>query len=169
VKSVCAVAVTVAFLILAGCNTAENSRNPREMLALAGVASLREAFNQGACKIIFDDADEVFRISQPETDWLELCGRLHKSLGWWRSFQARLDHTNAVPLRVVVYGEAEFAKGRYHLWTVWHFDWGRAQLFSMALQGTREQIVIPPPAIRMPRKLMDPPPITANFFPLSPG
>ncbi len=56
-----------------------------------------------------------------------------------------------------IYGEAEFAKGRYRLETVWHFDRGRAELFSLVLWGGGEQIQVPPPVIRMPRRLMDPP------------
>jgi hypothetical protein len=148
--------------MLDGCNGAPKTSNPREKLALAGVARLREAFNQGACRRIFDDADEVFRISQPETEWLELCERMHKSLGWWRSLQAHLDHTPGVPLRVVVYGDAEFAKGRYHLETVWHFDRGRAELFSLILYGNGEQIQIPRSPLPTPRRLMDPPPVSGH-------
>jgi hypothetical protein len=92
VKTVFSVIVTgFALLILAGCNRTANTSNPREKLALAGAANLREAFNRGAGRQIFDDADEVFRISQRETDWLDVCGRMHKSLGWWKSFEARLD------------------------------------------------------------------------------
>ena len=141
-----------------GCdkNTAD-FRNPKEKLALAGAASLREAFNRGACRKIADESDEVFRASN--ADWIEVCGQMRKKLGWWRSFRAQLDHTDGVPtMRVVVYGEAEFAKGRYHLETVWHFDRGRAELFSLGLWGGGEQIQIPAP-LRAPRRLlMDPPP-----------
>lgn len=146
----------------------DNSSKPLELMALAGAASLREAFNQGACQRIFDDADEVFRISQIQTEWLELCERMCKNLGLWRSFDAQWGHAHCVPLRVVIYGEAEFAKGRYHVETVWHFDKGRAELFWMVLECDSEQIQIPPPPV-FRKRLMDPPPITANFFQLSPG
>jgi hypothetical protein len=140
-----------------GCDkSAVNPRNPREELALAGAASLRAAFNRGACWQIFDEADDVFRASQ--ADWLDVCEQLRKKLGWWRSFHAQLDRRDGVPInRVVVYGEADFAKGRYHLETVWHFDRGRVELFSLGLWGGSEQIQIPAP--RAPRRLlMDPPP-----------
>ena len=159
-----------AFLMLAGCSSTLNTSNPREKLALEAVASLREAFNGGACQHIFDEADEVFRISQPETEWLEICERMHRNLGWWRSFQPQLDRTPSIPLRVVVYGQAEFAKGRYRMETVWHFDRGRAELFSLVLQGNGEQIQVPKsPVLRTPRKLMDPPQTTATSFQSSPG
>ena len=141
--------------MLAGCNRTDYASNPREKLALAGAAGLREAFNRGACRQIFDDADEVFRVSQ--TDWLDVCERMLKRLGWWRSFHTQLRRTDGVPIRVVVYGEAEFAKGRYQVETVWHFDRGRAELFSLILQGGGEQIQIPPLRFGVPRRLMDPP------------
>jgi len=141
-----------------GCGKgAADLRNPREKLALAGASSLREAFNRGACRQISDEADEVFRASK--ADWIEVCEQLRKKAGWWRSFRAQLDHTDAVPImRVVVYGEAEFSKARYHLETVWHFDGGRAELFSLGLRGSGEQIQIPAPLHAPRRLLMDPPP-----------
>jgi hypothetical protein len=141
-----------------GCDkSAVNFRNPREKLALAAAASLHEAFNRGACRQIFDQADEVFRVSQ--TDWIEVCGQMRKKLGWWWSFHARLDHTDVAPIiKVVVYGSAEFSNGRYRLETAWHFDKGRAELFSLGLRGGGEQIQIPAP-LRAPQRLfMDPPP-----------
>lgn len=141
-----------------GCdrNTAD-FRNPREKLALAGADSVREAFNLGECRKISDDADEVFRASR--ADWIQVCEQMRKRLGWWRSYRAQLGHTDGVPImRVVVYGEAEFSKGRYHVETVWHFGRGRAELFSFGLWGGGEQIHIPAP-LRAPRRLLlDPPP-----------
>ncbi len=150
-----AVVIGIVCLMLAGCNRRDYGTNPREKLALSGAAGLREAFNRGACRQIFDDADEVFRVS--EADWLDVCERMRKRLGWWRSFHVQLRRTNGVPLRVVVYGDAEFAKGRYQVETVWHFDRGRAELFSLTLHGGGEQIQIPPLRFGVPRRLMDPP------------
>jgi hypothetical protein len=143
--------------MLAGCNSTSRASNPREELALAGASSLRDAFNRGACRQIFDEADEVFRASQ--TDWLDVCEQMRKKLGLWRSFHTRWNHTDVVPIfRVVVYGEAEFSKGRYQLETVWHFDSGRAELFSLGLSGGGEQMQIPAPRRGPGRLLMDPPP-----------
>jgi len=156
VRSVCPVVVIgVVWLMLAGCNLRDYGTDPREKLALAGAAGLREAFNRGGCREILDDADEVFRVSQ--TDWLDLCEQMLKRLGWWRSFDVQLRRANGVPLRVVVYGDAEFAKGRYQVETVWHFEKGRAELFSLILRGGGEQIQIPPLRFGVPRRLMDPP------------
>jgi len=156
VKSVCPVVVIgIVCLMLAGCNRTDYASNPREKLALAGAAGLREAFNRGACRQILDDADEVFRVSQ--TDWLDACERMRKRLGRWRLFDAQLRPTDGVPIRVVVYGDAEFVKGRYQVETVWHFDRGRAELFSLILQGGGEQIQIPALRFGVPRRLMDPP------------
>ena len=155
-RSVCPVVVIgVVWLMLAGCNPRDYGTNPREKLALAGAASLREAFNRGVCREILDDAHEVFRIS--ETDWLDVCERMRNRLGWWRSFHTQLRRANGVPLRVVVYGDAEFAKARYQVETVWHFDKGRAELFSLILRGGGEQIQIPALRFGVPRRLMDPP------------
>ena len=145
----------MVWLMLAGCNLRDYGTNPREKLALAGAAGLREAFNRGGCREILDDADEVFRVSQ--TDWLDLCEQMLKRLRWRRSFDVQLRRANGVPLRVVVYGDAEFAKGRYQVETVWHFDRGRAELFSLILRGGGEQIQIPPLRFGVPRRLMDPP------------
>lgn len=100
-RGVCPAIVTdFGILILAGCHRTANNRNPREKLALAGLDNLRQALNQAACQKIFDEADAVFGASQ--TDWLEACERMRRSLGWWKSFDAQLDHTDGVPLRVVV-------------------------------------------------------------------
>jgi hypothetical protein len=134
-------------VLLAGCSVTAEQRalvletagKPREALALDGVSRLRDAFNRGACQSIFDEADRVFRLRQSQEAWLSECGRLREKLGSWRSFRAHLGHGPGVPLSVVVYGEAEFAKGRWRastqVETVWHFDEGRAELFSLFLDG----------------------------------
>ena len=137
----------VLSMLLVGCSghakqralVLETAGKPREALALAGVSRLREAFNRGACQSIFDEADLVFRLRQSQKAWLSECERLRRNLGSWRSFQAHLAHGPGVPLSVVVYGQAEFARGRWRartrLETVWHFDRGRAELFSLFLDG----------------------------------
>src|SRR4029077_14155893 len=137
-----AVVIGIVCLMLAGCNHTDYGSNPREKLALSAASGLLEAFNRGACRQIFDDADEVFRVS--ETDWLDVCERMRKGLGWCKSFHVQLRRTDGVPLRVVGYGEAECARGRDEVETVWHFDRGRADLFSLILRGGGEQIPIPP-------------------------
>jgi len=161
-------ATFVAFLsvLLAGCSgiakqqasVMETAGKPREALALAGVSRLRDAFNRGACQSIFDEADLVFRLGQSQQAWLSECERLRKKLGLWRSFQAHVTHGPGVPLSVAVYGEAEFADGRWRTRTqigmVWHFDRGRAELFSLFLDGE----AIPTWAPSRPRdRYMDPP------------
>jgi hypothetical protein len=152
-------------VLLAGCSVTAEQRalildtagEPREALALDGVSRLREAFNRGACQSIFDEADLVFRLRQSQQAWLSECERLREKLGSWRSFQAHLAHGPGVPLSVVVYGEAEFAKRatQTRLETVWHFDRGRAELFSLFLDGD----AIPMRSPSRPRdRYMDPPP-----------
>ncbi|HET9319165.1 MAG TPA: hypothetical protein VFO27_05305 [Bryobacteraceae bacterium] len=117
----------------------ETAGKPREALALDGVSRLREAFNRGGCQSIFDEADLVFRLRQSQQAWLSECERLREKLGSWRSFQAHLARGPGVPLSVVAYGEAEFAKSRWRahmrLETVWYFDRGRAELFSLLLDS----------------------------------
>jgi len=162
-------ATFVAFLpvLLVGCRgiarqqalVLETAGKPREALALAGVNRLRAAFNGCACRSIFDEADLVFRLGQSQQAWLSECERLHKKLGLWRSFQAHVTHGPGVPLSVAVHGEAEFADGRWRTRTqmgmVWHFDRGRAELFSLVLAGE----AIPTWAPSRPRdRYMDPPP-----------
>ena len=135
----------------------ESAGKPREALALEGVSRLRDAFNLGACQSIFDEADLTFRLLQSQQAWLSDCERLHNELGSWRRFQTHLRHGPGIPLSVVVYGEAEFAgrrlRERTHVETVWHFDRGRAELFSLYLNG--EAI----PRLLQPReRYLDPPP-----------
>lgn len=64
---------------------------------------------------------------------------MRRKLSWWLGFQVHLEHGFGVPLSIVVYGEAEFATGRWHtrgyLETAWHFDHGRAELFSLSWNG----------------------------------
>jgi hypothetical protein len=66
-----------ALLMLVECGHTDYADNPRKMLALAGAANLREAFNRGECRKIFDEADEAFRISQ--TDWAKVDGSPSKA------------------------------------------------------------------------------------------
>jgi hypothetical protein len=149
-------------LFLPGCSSIARQSAPmldsagktREASALDGVKRLREAFNQGACQSIFSEADPVFRLRQSPQDWLNECQRMRRELGRWQSFQAKLQHSPGIPLRVVVYGEGRFSRGRRHLETVWHFDRGRAELFSLYLDGTR----VPPSPFRPRDRYMDPPP-----------
>jgi hypothetical protein len=102
---------------------------------LNGIARLRDAFNRGACQSIFDDADPVFRLIRSRQAWLDECERLRDRLGLWVIFRTNVTHSTGVPLSVTVYGEAEFATGRWrtraNVVTVWHFDRGRAELFSL--------------------------------------
>jgi hypothetical protein len=108
-------------VLLAGCGgnakqralVLEGAGKPREALALAGVSRLRDAFNRGACQSIWDEADLVFRIREPQQAWLSECERMRKKLGAWQSFQAHSKHGPGVPLSVVVYGEGEFAKAAH--------------------------------------------------------
>jgi hypothetical protein len=86
---------------------------PREALVLNGVGRLRDAFNQGACQSIFDDADPVFRLIRSRQAWLEECKRLRERLGLWIIFRTKVTHNPGVPLSIVVYGEGEFAIGRW--------------------------------------------------------
>jgi hypothetical protein len=84
---------------------------------------------------------------------------MRQRLGSWQGFQAHVAHGPGVPLSVAVYGEAEFANGRWRtrakVETVWHFDRGRAELFSLFLNGE----TIPMRAPSRPRdRYMDPPP-----------
>ena len=160
-------AIASLSLLLAGCSgiakqralVLETAGKPREALALADVSRLRGAFNRGACQSIFDKADQVFRLRQSQHAWLSECERLRKKMGSWQSFRARVEHGPGVPLSVVVFGEAEFANGRWRtrtqVETVWHFDHGRAELFSLFWNGE----TIPMRAPSRPRdRYMDPPP-----------
>jgi hypothetical protein len=130
-------------VLLAGCSgnatqralMLETAGKPREALALDGVSRLREAFNRGACRSIFDEADRVFRLSRPRQAWLNECERMRKRLGLWLIFRTDVEHSPGIPLSVVVRGEAEFVvsqwRTRANVVTVWHFDRGRAELFSL--------------------------------------
>src|SRR6516162_1933996 len=113
----------------------ETAGKPREALVLNGIARLRDAFNRGACQSIFDDADPVFRLIRSRQAWLDECERPRERLGLWVIFRTNVTHSTGVPLSVTVYGEAEFATGRWrtraNVVTVWHFDRGRAELFSL--------------------------------------
>jgi hypothetical protein len=86
---------------------------------------------------------------------------MRKKLGYWRSFQVHLEHGPGMPLSVVVYGEAEFARGGWrahtHLQTVWHFDRGRAELFSL-FWNIDEAIPRPSWPLDPRKRYLDPPP-----------
>lgn len=156
-------------VLLTGCRAVANQQavvietagKPREALVLNGVGRLRDAFNQGACQSIFDEADPVFRLTWPRQAWLEECKRLRERLGLWTSFQTNVTHSPGVPISLAAYGEGEFAIGRWrtraNVFTVWHFDRGRAELFSLFLDAG--------PARRLgswpsdsPKRYLDPPP-----------
>src|SRR5690242_10026766 len=134
-------------VLLAGCGgtagqralVLERAGGPREAMAREGIKRLREAFNRGACQSIFDEADLSFRLRQSRQAWLDKCADLRRKLGMWRSFEAHVAQSRGVPLSIVLDGEAEFAGGRASVHekvqTVWHFDHGRAELFSMHLNG----------------------------------
>ena len=141
----------------------EGASKPREVLAWAAVSRLRDAFNRGACQSIWDEADPVFRIREPQQAWLSECERMRNKLGAWQSFQGHSKHSPGVPLSVVVYGEGEFARSHAHthLETVWHFDRGRAELFSMNLNGE----AIPPASPFQPGKRYLDPPLKRNREP----
>jgi hypothetical protein len=138
-----AVAIWCISAFFTGCGSATRQRasifdsagNSREALALTGVNRLREAYNRGDCKSIFDEADLVFQLRESQQAWLTECEEMRRKLGYWPGFPARLEHGPGVPLSIVVYGEATFASGSWRtpvcLATVWHFDHGRAELFSL--------------------------------------
>jgi hypothetical protein len=113
----------------------EAAGKPREALVFNRVTRLRDSFNRGACQSIFDDADPVFRLTRSREAWLEECERLRDRLGSWVIFRTNVIHGPGVPLSVAVHSEAEFAIGRWrtraNVVTVWHFDRGRAELFSL--------------------------------------
>ena len=94
-----------------GASVLECAGKPREALVLNGVSRLRNAFNRGDCQSIFDEAELVFRLSRSQQAWLDECERMRKKLGSWRNFQKYLEYGPGVPLSVMVYGEAEFARG----------------------------------------------------------
>jgi len=151
-------------VLLAGCGgnatqralVLEGAGKPREALALVAVSRLRDAFNRGACQSIWDEAAPVFRIREPQQAWLNGCERMRQKLGAWQSYQAHSKHSPGIPLSVVVFGEAEFARGRAHthLETVWHFDRGRAELFSLDLNG---EAIPPSSPFQHGKRYLDPP------------
>ena len=140
----------------------ETAGKPREALALNGASRLREAFNRGACQSIFDEADPVFRLSHPRQAWLDECERMRRRLGLWLIFRTNVEHGPGVPLSVVVRGEGEFVvsqwRTRANVVTVWHFDRGRAELFSLFWDAGPARPMGSWPSD--PRKLhLDPPPM----------
>lgn len=147
VSGLCAVVGLLA--LLAGCSPdrAEVLENggAREAMAMKGVDTLREQFNRGGCELIFDQADVAFRYRQSKQTWLEKCKELRRRWGTWRSFAAHVERRTGVQLSVAIGGAAEFVNGRVPVETTWHFDHGRAELFSLNVNGE------PIPAYRWPR------------------
>ncbi|HXI42941.1 MAG TPA: hypothetical protein VNH18_18400 [Bryobacteraceae bacterium] len=138
----------------------EGAGKSREALALDGVSRLRDAFNRGACQSIWQEADPLFRLREPQQEWMSKCDRMRQKLGALQSFQVHLRHGPDVPISIVVYGEGEFARGRScaptYLETVWHFDQGRTELFSLYLNG--EAIPAPSWPLKPGERYQDPPP-----------
>ena len=115
------------------------------------VDQLREAFNRGNCQTIYDEADPVFRLAQLPPEWLAQCEHIRNTLGTWRSFDLQMHGKLGIPLTVIAGGPAVFATGDYQVKTTWHLNGGRAQLFSLLLNGGGQQIKIPPTPLQPSR------------------
>ncbi len=114
-------------------------------LAMASADRLREELNRGACQTIYDEADSVFRSSQIPLDWLAQCEYMRNQLGKWRSFNSQMREKFGIPLTIVASGPAVFSSGNYQVEVIWHLNGGRAELFSLSLEGNGRHLKVPPP------------------------
>jgi hypothetical protein len=165
-------AVTVCSLLcLIACNRLDERRTPANNSALSvsqanpkyasmavdAVARLRESFNSGNCGLIYRAASEPFRERESQEAWLKTCERLRADLGSWMDFSVRSTRTWQ-SFTVLVDGAASFSTGSYNLRTTWLLQNGRANLFSLYLQGAGRELVVPESPIGRQPRLTDPPP-----------
>ena len=161
--------VSIAFLLMAACYSHDRPGRDalgtpvdegQRTLAVDAVNGLRDAFNNGSCQSIYEQAAASFR-TQSLPQWMSQCRELNEKLGSWQSFGvSRAVRYGGRRSDVVVYvgGVARFAKESTELKVAWLLKNGHTQLMRISLrqnQGTWVQI---PPMQLPPGRFWDPPP-----------
>jgi hypothetical protein len=160
--------VSIAFLFTAACHSHDRAgRDPLDIpvdegqrtRAIGAVSSLRDAFNNGSCQSIYEQAAAFFR-RQSLQEWMSQCRELKERLGPWQSLSA----SSAVrcgggPSEVLVCtgGAAGFAKDNAKVDVAWLLDNGRTQLMWITLTPSNGAGVQIPP-MHSPGRFWDPPP-----------
>lgn len=147
---------SIAFLFMAACHSHDRAgKDPfdipvtegERMLAVDAVNRLRDAFNSGSCRSIYEQATTSFR-AQPPGGWMSQCRELRETLGSWQTFSATSAvrcGTGASGVIVCVGGAARFAKGIREVDVASLLDNGRTQLMWISLRENQGTWVQMPP------------------------
>lgn len=154
------------FLVLAACrrHPRMDDRFPEITLndaqkaqTLTAMGRLRDQFNRGACRSIYDDGSAGFR-SQPVDHWLHECATLQNELGSWTGFQGKdIEGFGKGPVVVFIYGQAEFQKENPQFEFNWVLSEKGACLHSIRLRKNESEDWVEFPEFRPARRWQDPP------------
>jgi hypothetical protein len=130
------VAVTSLLLVpLAACTNGSGRRNTSQEISIAE-NRVRDLYNRGACQVIYEEADDSFRHSEPVEDWLARCASARTRLGAWRR----------------VGTQELFEKGDYRVQMIFAVEKNRSRLYWLVFKGDGKQW------LRLDRPVIDPPP-----------
>jgi hypothetical protein len=129
-------------------------------MAIESAARMRDAFNAGAYRAIYNDADPSFRTLEPAEVWLRQCAEIRTGLGDWLDFQIdRPPGKLAIGPIVTLDGNAVFSRRSNRVRALWSVNQGSARLLLLMITDGGKTRWIPEIRPRVPPiSYMDPPP-----------
>jgi hypothetical protein len=129
-------------------------------MAIESAARIRDAFNTGVCRAIYDDADPSFRALESPEVWLRQCAEIRTGLGDWLDYQIeRPSGKLAIGPIVTLDGNAVFSQRSIRVHSLWSVNQASARLLLLMITDGGKNRWIPeirPHMARIPH--MDPPP-----------
>jgi hypothetical protein len=98
-------------------------------------------FNEGACKPIYREAEDAFRLG-PLPQWTVQCEQFRRQLGEWRSFEVQKTiNCSTENSHICITGLASFANASYPFEVVWKLTGAKPALFALFLGDPKALIL----------------------------